>query len=84
MKVNEPFKVICELGPLRRESARKSVAFEAVGASDVSSAWQQQSEGLSIFDQASDATTTEAHTVISKLSSYESLSRAFSTDTLIR
>ena len=84
MKVDEPFKVIGELRPLQRESARKSIAFEAVGASDVSSAGQQQSKGLPIFDQASDAKTTKAHAVISKLSPDESLPRAFSTNTLIR
>ena len=38
MKVDEPFKVIGELRPLQRESARKSIAFEAVGTSDVRSA----------------------------------------------
>ena len=84
MKVDESFKVIGELRPLRWESARKTIAFEAVGTSDVRSARQQQSKGLPIFDQASDAQTAKAHAVISKLSPDESLPRAFSTDTLIR
>ena len=83
MKVDESFKVIGELRPLRWESARKTIAFEAVGTSDVRSARQQQSKGLPIFDQASDAQTAKAHAVISKLSPDESLPRAFSTDTLI-